>query len=112
MSSISTLIFQFIPQPLSLSFYKFLCLLYSFSNNNDEFPNTSVFGHVQPSKENKNTQNNSETDTSNNNQLKNNWTIDNFIAIDESEEKIYEDLCYVTISSSAFPLEVAIYYYY
>lgn len=45
-------------------------------------------------------------DSSNNHLIK--WTAEDLVAIDDSEEKIYEDLCYVTISSSAFPSEVFI----
>lgn len=44
-------------------------------------------------------------DSSNNQLIK--WTAEDLVAIDDGEEKIYEDLCYITISST-FPSEVFI----
>lgn len=64
------------------------------SNNNDELPRS-------PSDEEFSNEN-----TANTNQLIK-WTIEDLVTIDDNDEKIYEDLCYVTISSS-FPLEVYI----
>lgn len=63
-------------------------------NNNDESPKSG--SDEEYSNEN-NAYNN--VDNSNNNQLIK-WTVEDLVTIEDSEEKIYEDLCYVTISSS------------
>lgn len=77
------------------------------SNNNDESPKSSTsdeeFSNGEKSLS-------TQSDSSNNNQFQLiNWTIDDLDPIDESDEKIYEDLCYVTISTS-IPSEVLIKY--
>lgn len=47
----------------------------------------------------------SRNDTSNNNKPE--WRCDDFYLIEDScEEKVYEELCYVTISGSALSYEV------
>lgn len=72
------------------------------SNNN---------GDAETPKSSEDDENNSEesfnhlVDSSNNQLIK--WTAEDLVAIDDGEEKIYEDLCYVTISSP-FPSEVFI----
>lgn len=71
------------------------------SNNNGESPKSST-----SDEEYSNENNAYNVDNSNNNQLIK-WTVDDLVTIDDSDEKVYEDLCYVTISSS-FPLEVFI----
>jgi hypothetical protein len=71
------------------------------NNNENESPKSS---NSDEESSNENTSN--IIDTSNNNQLIN-WTTDDLVCLDDSEEKIYEDLCYVTISASPFPQEVS-----
>lgn len=78
------------------------------SNNNGEAENETP-------KSSEDDENNSEESSSNNTNLVDssnnqliNWTAEDLECIDDSEEKIYEDLCYVTISSSSFPSEVFI----
>ncbi|KAL7033090.1 hypothetical protein ACKWTF_007481 [Chironomus riparius] len=70
------------------------------TNNNGESPKSST-----SDEEYSNENNAYNVDNSNNNQLIK-WTVEDLVTIDDSEEKVYEDLCYVTISSS-FPLERA-----
>lgn len=102
--SFSSLLLYIVVQFSIPLFYNATNVSHRFSNNNEEFPKTSAC-EENPSNENsQNTQNS--CDTSNNNQLSN-WSFDNFICMDESEEKVYEDLCYVTIS---YPLEVSIHF--
>ena len=106
--------FRFSSSLLYISLFNSLSLYYNatndysqpnrFINNNDEFPKSSACDENPSNENSQNTQNS--CDTSNNNQLIN-WSFDNFICTDESEEKIYEDLCYVTIS---YPLEVSIHF--
>jgi hypothetical protein len=75
-------------------------MIHKKSSNNNDSPKSSV------SDEESSNENTNLIDTSNNNQLIN-WTAEDLVTIDDSEEKIYEDLCYVTISST-FPTEVFI----
>jgi hypothetical protein len=78
--------------------------------------NSNNNGETETPKSSEDDENNSEESSSNdtnlvdssNNQLIK-WTAEDLVVtVDDSEEKIYEDLCYVTISSSAFPSEVFI----
>lgn len=96
--------FRFSSSLLYISLFNSLSLYYNaindsqpnrFSNNNDEFPKSSACDENPSNENSQNTQNS--CDTSNNNQLIN-WSFENFICMDESEERVYEDLCYVTIS--------------
>lgn len=88
-----------------LSVSNLLCV--TKSNNNGE-------AEIETPKSSEDDENNSEESSSNdtnlvdssNNQLIK-WTAEDLVTIDDSEEKIYEDLCYVTISST-FPSEVFI----
>lgn len=77
------------------------------SNNNAESPKSSASDEESSNGEKSLS---TQSDTSNNNQFQLiNWTVDDDLdPIDESDEKIYEDLCYVTISTSSIPSEVLI----
>ena len=101
------LFLPFLSFSLSLSLTVVLNYLITESNNNGE-------NETETPKSSEDDENNSEESSSNdtnhldssNNQLIK-WTAEDLVAIDDSEEKIYEDLCYVTISST-FPSEVFI----
>lgn len=77
-----------------------------FSNNNGETETPKSSEDDENNSEESSSDNNL-VDSSNNQLIK--WTVDDLMTrdLEESEEKIYEDLCYVTISSS-FPSEVFI----
>lgn len=77
------------------------------SNNNGEAENETETPKSSEDDENNSEESSSNdtnnVDTSNSQLIK--WTAEDLVAIDDGEEKVYEELCYVTISSS-FPSEV------
>lgn len=80
------------------------------SNNNGEIDTPKSSEDDENNSEESSSNDTNLVDSSNNHLIK--WTAEDLVAIDDSEEKIYEDLCYVTISSSAFPSEVFIEKYF
>lgn len=119
----SILIFSNLANPYTQLFLLLFCLgdlLYSclpctITKHENQIRNSNNNGEIETPKSSEDDENNSEesssndtnlVDSSNNHLIK--WTAEDLVAIDDSEEKIYEDLCYVTISSSAFPSEVFI----